>query len=360
MLIGIFGTGRNGSTLLGHLLDGLQDTYVHPIEENFLSASDDLLLRGRVTRLVGQHCTTRSLSNYGGAISPRLLEKCYRQSLTTLRSHFLETIGLPCNLTELELGDIVAEHPMTIEEFVPSFLKGIAVRVRPDIEFRHFLFKTIEVPYIVDYERRFPDMKFVHIVRDPVTTCSSQKRTLMEAKCLPASYLGYDWLTCMINKRWLPHAQFLASRRGDSRHILVRYEDLVVQPRAEISRIADGLGLAPPPRPTTQTIFYDLDKTKWGSNPSMKGVDSVIEAVPDLQERNRYDEVLTKREIDLIAVKTRDFLLGLGYQSPSDATLGKVVAQYLTLDKWELMHCNTPHYLVRGLIGLLYRRATLF
>jgi hypothetical protein len=361
MLIGLFGTGRNGSSLIGRLLDGLQDTYVHPVEELFLTAFDDLAHHGRLTRLVIQNCTTRPLSHLGEALSQDLLARYYRPSLDLLVKYCSETVGPPQELRSLTLDEVLPRTSCTVEEFTRGYLEGIAARVRPDINFRHHLFKSIEVAYLADYERRFPDMKFVHIVRDPVAVCSSQKRSLMENKGVPASYLGYDWLTCMLDKRWLPHAQFVASRRGDPRHILVRYEDLVAQPVTEIGKIADGLGLSPPPRPTTQTVFHDLDKTDWGANPSKKGVDSPTEVVADLQERNRYEEVLTQREIDLIAVKTRDLLPGLSYRSPSEATSAEVRRQYLVLDKWELMHCGrSPRYLLRGLIGLVYRRAALF
>lgn len=360
MLIGLFGTGRNGSSLIGRLLDGLQDTYVHPVEEKFLTAFDDLASHGRVTRLVEQNCTTRQLKHLDDSLPLKQLADYFRLSLKGIHKHCAETIGSPSSLPALNLGDVVAGDTLTVEELTRGYLEGVAARIRPEINFRHHLFKSIEVPYLAEYERRFSDMKFIHIVRDPVAVCSSQKRSLMENKSLPASYLGFDWLDCMLGKRWVPHAQFIAERRGDPRHIVVRYEDLVRAPGDEIGRVADWLGLAPPPRPDVQTVFYDLDKTSWGVNPSKKGVDCPTTVVADLQQRNRYDEVLTPREVDLIALKTRDLLAGLGYESPSEATLRDVLFKYLTLDKWELMHCSNPRYLVRGLIGLVYRRATLF
>lgn len=361
MLIGLFGTGRNGSSLIGRMLDGLQDTYVHPVEELFLTAFDDLAHHGRVTRLVIQNCTTHPLTHLSGKVSSDLLARNYRASLDLLVKYCSETAGLPSELRSLTFDQILPRPSYGVEEFTRGYLEGIAARVRPDTNFRHHLFKSIEVPYLAEYERCFPDMKFVHIVRDPVAVCSSQKRSLLENKAVPASYLGYDWLDCMLDKRWLPHARFIASRRGDPRHILVRYEDLVAEPVIEIGKIADGLGLSLPPRPTVQTIFHDLDKANWGGNPSKKGVDSPTEVVADLQERNLYEEVLTRREIDLIALKTRDLLPGLNYRSPSDATLEDVRRQYLVLDKWELMHCGrSPRYLLRGLIGLVYRRWALF
>jgi hypothetical protein len=360
MLIGLFGTGRNGSSLIGRLLDGLQDTYVHPVEEKFLTAFDDIASHGRVTRLVEQNCTTRRLNRLDKQLSREQLANYYQLSLDTIMKHCAETVGLPGEVRELSLDKVAPGQACSVETFTREYLTGLAALTRPDVAFRHYLFKSIEVPYIAEYERIFPDMKFIHIVRNPVVVCSSQKRSLMENKGLPASYLGFDWLTCMLDKRWIPHARFIAGRRADPRHIVVRYEDLVKTPSEEIGRVAAWLDLAPPPRPTDQTVFHDLDKIKWGDNPSKKGVESPTKVVADLQQNNQYDEVLTHREIDLIAVKTRNWLAGLGYESPSDAKLGEVAAKYLTLDKWELMHCNTPRYLARGLIGLLYRRVTLF
>ena len=361
MLIGLFGTGRNGSSLIGRLLDGLQDTYVHPVEELFLTAFDDLAHRGRLTRLVVQNCTTHRLTHLDDTLSTGLLGRYYRPSLDLLLKYCSETVGPPSELRSLDLEDVLPRSSCTVEDFTRGYLGGIAARVRPDINFQHHLFKSIEVAYLADYEQRFQDMKFVHILRDPVVVCSSQKRSLLENKAVPASYLGYDWLTCMLDKRWLPHARFIAERRGDPRHIVVRYEDLVAEPVIEIGKIAAGLGLMPPPRPSVQTIFHDLDKANWGGNPSKKGVDSPTEVVADLQKRNSYEEVLTQREIDLIAVKTRDLLPGLSYQSPSGASLAEVRRQYLVPDKWEFMHCGRrPSYLARGLIGFVYRRAALF
>ena len=361
MLIGIFGTGRNGSSLIGRLLDGLQDTYVHPVEELFLTAFDDLAHRGRLSRLVIQNSTTRPLEYLSGTVSRKLLERNYRASLKLVVKYCSETVGSPSALRSLTVDDFLSKEFYDAEDFLRSYLEGIGSRVRPDVNFKNYLFKSIETPYLSEYERRFLDMRFIHIVRDPVAVCSSMKRSLLENKAVPASYLGYDWLVCMLDKRWIPHARFLASRIGDPRHILVRYEDLVAAPVFEIGKVATNLGLLPPPRATVQTIFHDLDRGNWGPNPSKKGVKSPTEVVADLQERNSYVEVLTQREIDLIAMKTRDLITDLGYCSPSYASLSDVRRQYLLPDKWEFMHCGRhPTYLIRGLVGFVYRRLALF
>lgn len=361
MLIGLFGTGRNGSSLIGRLLDGLEDTYVHPVEERFLTAFDDLALHGRVTRLVEQNCTSRPLSRLDDRLPLATLDSYFKISLDSLLTHCASTIGLPSDLRSLELADILPTRYYSAPDFTSQYLSGVANKVRPDIHFRHHLFKSIEVAYLDVYERCFPDMRFIHIVRDPIAVCSSQKRSLMDNKRLPASYLGYDWLTCMLDKRWLAHARFLSARKGDSRHIVIRYEDLVSQPSAELERIATSLGLSPPTRPTVQTIFYNLDKERWDYNPSKRGVHTPTEVIADLQERNRYGEVLSPREVDLISVKTREFLPDFGYRCLSDATMADVRRRYLIPDWSEFKHCSrNPRYLLRGLIGILYRRIGLF
>ena len=202
--------------------------------------------------------------------------------------------------------------------FVRRYLNNLA-RLSSDT-FKHHLFKSTETPYIEEYEQRFPDMRFVHIMRNPVPVCSSQKRSLLENKGYYASYLGYDWMSCMLDSRWLPHARFIAERQNDPRHIVSRYEDLVQDPKGEVARIAQGLGVESPSRPSYQTIFHDLDKTTWGGNPSKKGLETPKEVVANLQDLNQYDEILTQRELDLISLKTGSYLEMLGYERSSSAT----------------------------------------
>jgi len=238
MLIGLFGTGRNGSSLIGRLLDGLEDTYVHPVEEKFLTAFDDIAYRGRVSRLVEQNCTTKRLTRLDRQLSKEQLKSYYQLSLDTLMKHCADTIALPILKPELKLENIISSRICSVETFTREYLTGLASHLRPDVNFRHHLFKSIEVPYIPEYENIFPDMKFIHIVRNPVAVCASQKRSLMENKGLPASYLGFDWLACMLDKRWVPHAKFISSHANNPRHIVVRYEDLVEFPSKEVARVA--------------------------------------------------------------------------------------------------------------------------
>ena len=70
MLVGIFGTGRNGSSLLTRLLDGIDNSYIHPIEINFLSAMDDLSASSRRVKKNTRHYSKiKPLSNINKKIS---------------------------------------------------------------------------------------------------------------------------------------------------------------------------------------------------------------------------------------------------------------------------------------------------
>ena len=99
MLIGVFGTGRNGSSLIGRLLDGLGDTYVHPVEEKFLTGFDDLGKYGRVTRLVEQNCKTSQLLGLGREVETSKMAPYFNNnSLNDIYLHCRSTIGAPSAL----------------------------------------------------------------------------------------------------------------------------------------------------------------------------------------------------------------------------------------------------------------------
>lgn len=360
MLIGVFGTGRNGSSLLGRLLDGMENTYVHPIEERFLTAFSDIASIGTVTRATNQNCRTKKPRNLARSVDGRLLGEYFGASVDAIFSEFLQKCELTRELPTVSFRQLIADGQWTIGEFLVQYLRGLGAHVRPDIAFEHYLFKSVETPYIEEYGRLFPEMKFIHIIRDPVAVCSSQKRSLMENKNLPACYLGHDWLTCMLEKRWLPHVRSILKCGTDQRHVATRYEDLVTDPTGEIERICRHLGLASPPRCDTQTIFYDAMMQDWGFNPSKKGVVMPATVVADLQVKHGYEEILTPREIALINFKTASYLQDRGYQTPAVPRRSHLVLSHILPDRWDFMHCKTVGSKCRAALGMLYRRIGLF
>lgn len=326
----------------------------------FLTAFDDLAGHGRVLRLTAQNCTTKKLTHLDQNLPMAQLAVHFGDSLKALYNEYVKKCDTTRPLPALSFGELFESGESKAPDFVIRYLQSIGRYVRPDLNFEHYLFKSVETPYLDDYEKMFPQMKFIHIVRNPIAVCSSQKRSLMENKALPAHYLGYDWLACMLNKRWLPHARYILMHRRDIRHIVVLYEDLVNAPEREIGRIATWLGLEPPSRPSTQTVFYDQDMQDWGFNPSKKGVATPVSVMVNLQQKNNYEEVLTPLEIDLINHKTGPYLAQLGYEKSSDPSRLRLWSSLLVPEKGELMNCTTLGSKLRGVRAMLCRRSLLF
>lgn len=360
MLIGLFGTGRNGSSLLGRLLDGMEKTYVHPVEERILTAFDDLAGAGVVTRATNQNCRTNSAKHLGRSLKGNILEGYFGASVGTLYEAFIKKCQDTRDLPAISPRELFGDAPITVDAFLRQYLSRLGAYVRPDIASEHFLFKCIETPYIEAYGSLFPDMKFVHIICDPVAVCSSQKRSPMENKNLPAFYLGHDWLTCMLEKRWLPHVRTIRKWRCDARQVTTRYEDLVRDPLRETAKICEALDRAPPPRPDTQTIFHDADMQDWGLYPRKKGVAMPVGVIPDLLARHAYKGTLTPMEIDLITCKTAPYLEEVGYEVPKSPGRGKLIVSHALPHRWDFMHCRTFGSKCRAAIGSLDRRLGLF
>jgi len=247
-----------------------------------------------------------------------------------------------------------------IASFLPEYLEKIGQHVLPKHEFKDYLFKTIETPYVDGYTKLFPDMKFIHLVRDPVAVCSSQKRSIMCNKMHPASYLGGDWLDCMMNKRWLPHARIIEKYKNSSNHILVRYEDLVKRPIREVSRIVDQFSLTMPQSPDLQTEFCNQDMNSMTYNPSKKGIKATKKVVPNFQKVNKYDELLTSGEVNLIRYVASGHLLRLGYEAGQSVDYTTLLRQTICLDKWDVKNCRSVRSLLKLPAALIRRRKMLF
>jgi hypothetical protein len=51
-------------------------------------------------------------------------------------------------------------------------------------KYNNYIFKTLEVNYLRDYLKYFPNMKFIHLIRDPYDTYASLVRAT-RLKCNP-------------------------------------------------------------------------------------------------------------------------------------------------------------------------------
>lgn len=360
MLIGIFGSGRNGSTLLVRLLDGSPDVWMHPVEVNYLAAVSDLLRTGRVRRKTLESATTDRLRLEGELSAERLLDFYSTQwdDLDAYTGRLVDTFALPDDPARALRG----RKAYTAKEFLPALLEAArdAYDRRPTLP-RHIAFKTIETPFIADYERMFPEMRFVHIVRNPLANYASLKRTNMVRKGWPFWQHGGDELRMLLEKRWLPHARFVTSARvaADDRHVVVRHEDVLARPEQTIAALCEKLGIEPPPLPLMLTSLGGCRMRELDRNPSKEGVATPETVVPDMETQFRYDDVLSKRERDFIFDRTHALAARLGYvdlEGPAPKRLG-LAWSWLLPDRWELMNSRSKLRLARALVS---RRAYIY
>lgn len=196
-LIAVFGTGRNGSTMFCRVLDGAPGLYVHIPESNFLSAFDDLARRDWVRQETVQNARATPLRRLDGAVPTERLLRFYANHWTEIRSAAIEQT-----------------------DFAPAFFAAAERWLFGANRAEAVLFKSIETPYIAAYHGRFTDMRFIHLIRNPVAT----------------------WASATDHDR----AALVASRRGERAFIVARtYE------RARALGYFEGL-----PRPDAAPLRY--------------------------------------------------------------------------------------------------------
>jgi hypothetical protein len=230
---------------------------------------------------------------------------------------------------------------------LPAFLKGVRDACEGEVPGvpQHFLFKSIETPYIKEYGEIFPEMRFIHLIRHPFTNYSSMKRTLFFKNGRPFWYLGGDDLHTFLEMRWIPHATFAVSgcRPENDRHYLVRYEDLCARPTDTVNDICRWLQVTPPVDPTLQTVLGGKQMRELPTNASKKGVKTPVHVVADMSKKFNYEDVLTGREKGLIAFRTYNLARQLGYFTEGEEQIRvpgrlELVRKWLFPDRWEIMN----------------------
>lgn len=361
MLIGIFGTGRNGSTLIMRLLDGIPDSFILPVEINFLSRLNDLASNGHISRASVLNATIKPLKSLGIPANSHLLIQSYEQYIRYTYEKYISQIEGDISLGKDPLTALNVKSSYMPAEFVNSFLHATSDWINNNQSVDHYFFKTTETAYIGDYEKMFPDMRFLHIIRNPLQVCSSQKRTIMCYKTLPSWYLGRDNLETMLEKRWIPHAKTIIKRSLSDKHYVVRYEDLTNDPVNIIAGICKWLVVSLPTEPTKQTVLGGRLMKKLPANPSKKGAETPVDVVPKLNKVLKYEEVLTIREKQFITFRTYSYAKKLGYfDKMTNPKKFPLLAKWIVPDKWEFIHSNSVAKMLKTLIALAYRRYYIF
>lgn len=336
-IVAIFGAGRNGSTLLGRLLDGSRGLWAHAPEINYLCAWDDLAANGELSIPVRQNTTTRALKRLNSVLPAAALVGEYRGHWEEIEDLYISNLVEPFERRRDPAAELLRRDEWDVASFLPAFLEETRIAYASDTTpAKVTLFKTIETPYIDDYLRVFPGLRCLHIVRDPVGNFGSAKRTWSVHKDFSFYQFGHDQLETFLDARWLPHARSmlrLVAEQPDV-HRIVRYEDLKADPASCIGAICGWLGVEPPADPDHLTVLGGRAFRRMPSNPSQPGIEPPARVVADMAAAFGYTDVLSARERALIRHATTPLAEQLGYATTADtAPAGRLAGLRLWL-RW--------------------------
>lgn len=362
MIVGIFGAGRNGSTLLMRLLDGSPGLWVYPLELNYFSAFGFESLRGKLKQAI--------MALPLGMRPTDWVRDRYRQTFLQWATHQVQELNetyaarlldpLTARRDPLEKIRQGITTGSAKHDFI-AFLRGMksAYDDRMNDTEPLLVFKSTEVSQLTRYCDLFPETRFIHIVRHPYSNYESLKRTDMVLKRKPFWFQGGDILRMQLEDRWIPHVRFFLEqcKQDPKRHFIVKYEDLCARPEAVVKDICRWVGVPPPVDPALQTVLGGKRMKQLPISPSQAGVETPQRVVANMARTFGYEEVISDREKDLILARTHFLGRQLGYFSDEEiSTLPSrfhLLLRWLPPDRWELMNSDSA---VRLTTALLARR----
>lgn len=292
----ICGAHRSGTTLVQRLLDGHPALSVLPAEGAGLSAiaalSDD----------EGRAATTaewlRRLANPTNQPPYWVLGRSTDTGSPYVE--FAREVMAWWPVITSRLPAMVAQRPLLTAALAFTSFVG---RLAGSTPARRWVDKTPGNERILAGLRsQFPDAVIVHVIRHPLDVLASRKRLEIEAR---GSFGGLYRIT-----RELAASLRVAAGHDplDRRCCLIRYEELVADPRATVERLAGALGVVCNPALLQATVVGQRApaNSSWESD-----------AAPgDIQRPGVHRNALTWSERALAAVTTGKAARALGYDVP--------------------------------------------
>jgi hypothetical protein len=106
-----------------------------------------------------------------------------------------------------------------------------------------------------------------------------------------------------------------------------------------------------------QTVLGGRIMPELPSNTSKKGVPTPARVVRDMASTYGYEDVLTQRERDFIALRTHELCARLGYAEAPRAGRLRMLREWVLPDRWERMNVTSR---VGWLRAMVRRRAYVY
>lgn len=355
MLCGIFSVGKSGSTLLTSLVDKAKGYYVHPIEIIYLSAVNDLknfkFIKDNTAKL-GKKNPVKNLNeiiDYKYLVnSPHFLH---------IIKKIKEDILIPNNIN-LDNYDFEKFNGLKgkYKDFINIFFKSLNNWIFND-EKNKFIFNSNEVNYLDEYIKFFPEIKIIHLIRNPFDTYSSlvrSTRTIDSGIKFHSFYQGEDNMENIL-RRWNNHYNFIkkVSKEKEKNHLIIKYEDLVTDTKKQLKIIFNFLETALPENIDEITLLknkkYSLNFNTIGYSKKNKSVENLDKVVKSTSEYFSYQkDLIYDNEFKLINLLCKEGLIYYNYNNKFNTTNKlNLFFDWLAPMKWEFKHLISGIFLRR-------------
>jgi len=155
---------------------------------------------------------------------------------------------------------------------------------------------------------RFPDAKFIHILRDPLENIASLKRM---SEIRNQDITSYEY--ALLIRRLFSAAQKNKKMFGREKYCILKYEDLVANPERVLNAACGFLDIE-----FHETLLEPTENGLPGISNSMFPESMVEGKILDLSRRQRFKELLEKQELkNIVTILYKDAMrAGYNWNDP--------------------------------------------
>jgi hypothetical protein len=236
-------------------------------------------------------------------------------SLETLESFIVELSKAKkfetWHLSVSELNEfIISQHPRTYQDVVWLIYQFYSLKHRGRVTQLIGDKNNFYIHYLNELEQFSPNSKRVCIVRDGRDVACSYKN--LSQKKIDSTYapnLASD--IEKIASEWVENNTLIKNEVANGAH-LIRYEDLLLNPVSELSKVCEFLGLEFDPA----MLDYYQTEAKQQSEPTefLQWKSKILEK-PDTQNIGKFKSILSKQEISVFDEVAQHLLDEFGYET---------------------------------------------
>ncbi len=286
----ICGPGRSGTTLLAQLLDGHPNLYIMPGDSNYMG------------RFYGKKWKFHSLALYW---TKRLVNPLGQKPFWLLGKnpqHYKRFI--------LALKHFVEQG---MEPFI-AVVSAMYAMAGKENQTRYWVEKTPgNEEYVDSILERFPNAKFIHIIRNPLENLVSLKKFSLLRKSRFDATEGASRIQSLIDLGWKNRSQL-----GQGRYLMVHYESLINSLLENLKTICDFLEIDFSDSLCTPTVHSNPAS----SNSSHRERIKVGEVVKQ-NRMSRWTEYFSEEEKKSIVSILYETALKCGYSEWEEKTIKK-------------------------------------